>query len=58
MHIHSKEIILEIVKDLAINVLISDHVHYSIRQREKTQKSPQTGKSLKKLFIIKLSISR
>ena len=32
--IHSKEIILEIVKDLAINVLISDFVHYSSRERE------------------------
>ena len=39
MLIHSKEIILQIFKDLAINVLISDHVHCSKRQREKT-KSP------------------
>lgn len=32
--IHSKEIILEIVQDLAISVLISDCVHYSSRERE------------------------
>lgn len=55
MLIYSKEIILEIFIGLTINVLISDCVHYS--KRQKAQKWPITGKSLKKLFIIKSIIS-